>query len=624
MDQRVGRILFPLLGVAAFAAVGLLIPHFLTAANLLNVVRQSSIVGICAVGMTMVIVILGIDLSVAGLIALCPMVSGLLMLQGFPIVLSIIAGIIAGIAMGLFNGLMVAKLGVPPFITTLVVGQISQGLALIMNNGHSIGGFPASYVYLGNGSVLGIPVSDLLLIVMMAIGIFITQFTPTGNRIYALGGNETVVRQEGINVDGLKLFVYTFSGFCASIAGILLSAQLDTVHPIQGEPYLLDAIAACAIGGVSLAGGEGRVALAVAGALIIGSLRNVLDLLGFIPFSRTFWSGRLSSWLSSPLACLVGDGPSPHEKNPKSYLEKRECRHPGSPDALGNDLRPQLRDYRQRRDHRQAVCDPCHRCSRNDHGSDDRWHRFLPWVRGRSGFNRHRLHGKSLGCTYRSHRGGHRAPRVPGRPSQRCHHPVYEGPRVHNHPRDWLYSLRRITTRQRGERHNPPAAFAPGGGPNGPSGASDIGIHRGRDHRFGLVSGPQDRIRPALSAFGFNPRAAFLSGLPTARVNVLTYVLCSSLAALAGLLLTIRVNAAQPNMGGGIFTFEIITAAIVGGTSLFGGIGSVIGSLFGVLIIKIIENCINLMNISYHLYLAVQGGIILTVIVMEKIRNRAA
>jgi ribose/xylose/arabinose/galactoside ABC-type transport system permease subunit len=128
----------------------------------------------------------------------------------------------------------------------------------------------------------------------------------------------------------------------------------------------------------------------------------------------------------------------------------------------------------------------------------------------------------------------------------------------------------------------------------------------------------------ALSAFGFNPRAAFLSGLPTARVNVLTYVLCSSLAALAGLLLTIRVNAAQPNMGGGAFTFEIITAAIVGGTSLFGGTGSVIGSLFGVLIMKIIENCINLMNISYHLYLAVQGGIILTVIVMDKIRSRGA
>jgi ribose/xylose/arabinose/galactoside ABC-type transport system permease subunit len=293
MGQRVGRILFSLLGVAAFAAAGLLVPHFLTPANLLNVVRQSSIIGIGAVGMTMVIVILGIDLSIAGLIALCPMVSGLLMLQGVPIVVSMMAGIIVGIVMGLFNGLMVAKLDVPPFITTLVVGQVSQGLALIMNNGRSIGGFPASYVHIGNGSVLGIPVSDLLLLMMMGIGIFITQFTPTGNRIYALGGNETVVRQEGISVDGLKLFVYAFSGFCASIAGILLSAQMDTVHPIQGDPYLLDTIAACVIGGVSLAGGEGRVAMAVVGALVIGSVRNVLDLLGVHPFFQNVLVGTI-------------------------------------------------------------------------------------------------------------------------------------------------------------------------------------------------------------------------------------------------------------------------------------------------------------------------------------------
>src|SRR5258708_13125341 len=269
MGQRVGRILFSLLGVGVLAAGGLLVACFVSPANLLNVVRQSSILGIGAVGMTMVIVILGIDLSIAGLIALCPMVSGLLMLQGVPIVISIVAGIIAGIGLRLFNGLMVAKLDVPPFIPTLVCGQFSQGLPLIMDNGRSIGGFPASYVHIGNGSFLGIPRSDLLLLVMMGIGIFITQFTPTGNRIYALGGNETVVRQEGINVDGLKLFVYAFSGFCASIAGILLSAQLDTVHPIQGDPYLLDTIAACVIGAGRLAGGEGGVALGAGGRRII-------------------------------------------------------------------------------------------------------------------------------------------------------------------------------------------------------------------------------------------------------------------------------------------------------------------------------------------------------------------
>src|SRR5258708_36827263 len=109
----------------------------------------------------------------------------------------------------------------------------------MMNNGRLMGGFPGSCVVIGNGSFLGVPVSDLLLLVMMGIGIFITQFTPTGNRIYALGGNETVVRQEGINADGLKLFVYAFSGFCGSIPGILPSSQVDTVTPIQGGPYPL-------------------------------------------------------------------------------------------------------------------------------------------------------------------------------------------------------------------------------------------------------------------------------------------------------------------------------------------------------------------------------------------------
>jgi len=125
-----------------------------------------------------------------------------------------------------------------------------------------------------------------------------------------------------------------------------------------------------------------------------------------------------------------------------------------------------------------------------------------------------------------------------------------------------------------------------------------------------------------LKAFGLGPRAAALSGVPCARINVCVYTLCAALAALSGLLFTIRVNAAQPNMGGGSFTFEVVTAAIVGGTSLFGGVGSVMNSILGVLSIKIIENCINLMGVSYHLYLAVQGAIILLAIVVGNLTNR--
>ena len=127
-----------------------------------------------------------------------------------------------------------------------------------------------------------------------------------------------------------------------------------------------------------------------------------------------------------------------------------------------------------------------------------------------------------------------------------------------------------------------------------------------------------------LKAFGLGAKAAALSGVPTARINVTVYALCSTLAALSGLLFTIRVNAAQPNMGGGSFTFEVVTGAIVGGASLFGGVGSVVNSILGVLSIKIIENCINLMGVSYHLYLAVQGVIILVAIVLGNLSNRRA
>jgi len=279
------------LPLAAFVTLGALIPHFLSTSNLLNVVRQSSIIGICAVGMTLVIIIKGIDLSLSGLLALCPMVSGVLMLTGVGVLASLLVGIATGVAFGLFNGLMVSRLSVPAFITTLVVGQVTQGLALVMNGGRSIGGFPASYVFLGNGAVAGIPVSDYLMVAFLLVGLFIMEWTPLGNHILALGGNELVLRQEGISVARRQFFVFGFSGFCVGVGGLLLSAQLDTVHPIQGEAFQLDAIAACIIGGVDLAGGSGSVALAVLGALVIGCLRNALNLLGVHPFMQNIFVG---------------------------------------------------------------------------------------------------------------------------------------------------------------------------------------------------------------------------------------------------------------------------------------------------------------------------------------------
>ncbi len=287
------KVLTVLVAATLIIIAGSYIPYFYTIDNLLNVVRQSSVVGICAVGVTMVIIVQGIDLSVGGIVSFAAMISGTLMLNGVNIILCILAGLAVGILLGLFNGFMVAKIGVPPFITTLVVGQVAAGLALVTSNGGSIGGFPDGYVYMGNGTFFGVPISNYLLIIFVIIGSLFMAKTRIGNWIYAIGGNEMVVKQEGINTSKTKILVYGISGFCAAFGGILLSAQLDTVHPIQGEPYLLDTIAACVLGGVSMMGGEGKIYLAMVGALIIGLVRNALNMLGMHPFYQNIIIGAI-------------------------------------------------------------------------------------------------------------------------------------------------------------------------------------------------------------------------------------------------------------------------------------------------------------------------------------------
>lgn len=278
---------------ALFLIVGSQIPNYLSIKNIFNVIRQSSIVSLVAYGMTMVIIVKGIDLSVGGIIASCAMVSGLMMKAGMPIWLSMTAGLLAGTLMGWFNGVMVEKLEVPAFITTLVVGQVANGLALVLNGGGSLGGFPDSYVKIGNGTFLGMPISNYITFIFCIAATLIMGRTRLGTYIYALGGNDQVVKQQGISTAKINYFVFAFSGFCAATAGILLSAQMNTVHPTQGGNYQLDAVAACVIGGVNMAGGEGKVYLSLVGALLIGFLRNGLNLIGLHPFYQNLVIGVL-------------------------------------------------------------------------------------------------------------------------------------------------------------------------------------------------------------------------------------------------------------------------------------------------------------------------------------------
>ena len=277
--------------IAAFLIGGSFVPNFLKPANFLNVIRQSSIIAICAVGVTQVIVIQGIDLSVGGNVTFCGMLAGLLLGRGVPVPLAILCALVCGAAIGLISGSLYAFLEVPAFVATLVVGQITQGLAYLFNNGRSFGGFPKSFVFLGNGALLGVPISDYVMILFVAAGIFVTTMLPIGTSIYGLGGNEQVLKNGGIDTAKIKLFVFAVSGFCAAAAGVLLAAQLDTAHPTQGEPYQLDAIAACIIGGVSMSGGEGKVIMSMVGALIIGSIRNILNLLAVHSFYQNILVG---------------------------------------------------------------------------------------------------------------------------------------------------------------------------------------------------------------------------------------------------------------------------------------------------------------------------------------------
>ncbi|MDO4547767.1 MAG: ABC transporter permease [Clostridia bacterium] len=291
--KKNARVLKIALGVAVFLALGSLVPNFLQPANLLNVVRQCSIIAICAVGVTQVLVITGIDLSVGGNVTFCGMTAGLLLNMGAPVWIAIIAALVIGAVIGLISGTLNAYLEVPAFVATLVIGQITQGAAYLFNNGRSFGGFPDAYVFIGNGSFLGVPISDYIMVAFVVAGIIITTKLPIGTRIYGLGGNEQVLKNAGINTAKIKLFVFSFSGFCAAAAGVLLASQLDTAHPTQGEPYQLDAIAACIIGGVSVSGGEGKVFMSMVGALIIGSVRNILNLLSVHSFYQNILVGAI-------------------------------------------------------------------------------------------------------------------------------------------------------------------------------------------------------------------------------------------------------------------------------------------------------------------------------------------
>jgi len=267
-------------------------PYFLTIPNILNIIRQVSIIAIVSFGMTMVILTGGIDLSVGSMLAFAGAVSaGMMVNSGFNVFLAILIGLAAGTALGFFNGLAVAKAKLPAFIVTLAMMTVARGFTLIYTDGRPISGFNETFRFFGAGYLGRIPIPVVIMFMFLIVIYVLLKKTPLGRYIYAIGGNETATKLSGINTDKIKIAVYALNGFLAAVSGIILTSRLNSAQPMAGEGYELDAIAAVVLGGTSLSGGSGTVIGTIVGALIIAVLNNGLNLLNVSSFYQLVAKG---------------------------------------------------------------------------------------------------------------------------------------------------------------------------------------------------------------------------------------------------------------------------------------------------------------------------------------------
>jgi ribose transport system permease protein len=259
-------------------------PHFLTVSNLLNVLEQTSINAIVAVGMTYVIISGGIDLSVGSVLAVAGIALALALEGGLPAPAAIGIALATGTVCGLANGVLITLGRLPPFIATLGMMSVARGAALMLAEGRPISGFSEGFRALATARVVMVPAPVLLTAVVYLVAHFVLVRTVFGRATYAIGGNEEAARLSGVHVQFHKTAVYGVAGLTSAVAAILLTARLNSAQPTAGTMYELDAIAATVIGGTSLLGGEGTLVGALIGALIMGVLRNGLNLLNVSSF----------------------------------------------------------------------------------------------------------------------------------------------------------------------------------------------------------------------------------------------------------------------------------------------------------------------------------------------------
>ena len=250
----------------------------------MNVGVQASVNGVLAIGMLIVIIIGGIDLSIGANLALSGIVAAYLMRAGVPIVFSLLVSIVIGFLLGFINGFIVTKMKLPPFITTLGTTGIFRGLALIITNGLPLSNLPGELRVIGQGKIIGVPIPIVITLIMLIIFHIVLNHTTYGRYLFAIGSNYEATRLSGIKVQKFIIITYMIEGSLSAVAGIILLGRLAVAQPTAATGYELNAIAAAVIGGASFSGGSGSAIGAIIGALIMAILSNGFTLLGFNAF----------------------------------------------------------------------------------------------------------------------------------------------------------------------------------------------------------------------------------------------------------------------------------------------------------------------------------------------------
>jgi ribose transport system permease protein len=277
--------------VVILAVFGALVPGFFAERNLINILQQSSINACLALGMTLVIISGGIDLSVGPTAALSAVISASMMVAGVPFPLAIAAGFAIGLACGLVNGVLVAYVGLQPFIVTLGTLSTYRALALIYTGGNPVLGLPPGFRAIFNGSLFGLPLAVVIVACVAVVTWVVLKKTPFGEYLLAVGGNEEAAYIAGVPIARTKIAAYMISGLLAALAAQILIGRLGAAEPILGNLWELDAIAAAAIGGASLMGGKGSVVGTILGAVILGAMRNGLTLMNVQSFYQLLATG---------------------------------------------------------------------------------------------------------------------------------------------------------------------------------------------------------------------------------------------------------------------------------------------------------------------------------------------